>query len=80
MHFSIMITQILETEYIRMFSFFLLKGENPETYRDEVMSRWREFIKEAEGSRLILLHENEKDIYGDTAERCRDSGSSTGGT
>jgi sugar phosphate isomerase/epimerase len=66
------IAKILETKYIRMFSFFMPEGEDPAVYRDEVIRRWREFIKAAEGSGLILLHENEKDIYGDTAERCLD--------
>ncbi len=66
------IARILETKYIRMFSFFIPHGEDPAKYRDEVMERWREFIKAAEGTGLILLHENEKEIYGDTAERCLD--------
>lgn len=66
------IAKILETKYIRMFSFFMPKGSDPSVYRDEVIKRWREFIKAAEGTGLILLHENEKDIYGDTAERCLD--------
>lgn len=63
---------IVKTKYIRMFSFFMPKGEKPEKYRDEVISRWQEFIKIAKGRNIILLHENEKDIYGDTAERCYD--------
>lgn len=69
---TIEIAKILETKFIRMFSFFLPKGEDPAKYRAEVMHRWNEFIKAAKGSGLILLHENEKDIYGDTAERCLD--------
>ena len=69
---TVKIAKVLGTGYIRMFSFFMPKGENPEKYRDEVLRRWREFIKESEGSGLILLHENEKDIYGDTPDRCLD--------
>lgn len=69
---TIEIAKIMETKYIRMFSFFIPKGEDPYQYRDEVMNRWRQFIKAAEGTGLILLHENEKDIYGDTPERCLD--------
>ena len=69
---TLKIARVLGTKYIRMFSFFIPKGENPEIYRDEVLRRWKEFINEAEGSGLILLHENEKDIYGDTPERCLD--------
>lgn len=69
---TLKIAQILDTKYIRMFSFFMPKGEDPANYRDEVMNRWNQFIKEAEGSGIMLLHENEKDIYGDTPERCLD--------
>lgn len=66
------VAKILEAKYIRMFSFFIPQGESPDKYREEVMNRWRQFIKAAEGYDVILLHENEKDIYGDTAERCLD--------
>lgn len=66
------IAEILETKYIRMFSFFIPKGEDPAKYRDEVMRRWKSFIEIAAGSGIILLHENEKEIYGDTPERCLD--------
>ena len=66
------IARIMETPYIRMFSFFIPEGEDPVQYRDQVMERWSCFVKAAEGSGLVLLHENEKDIYGDTAERCLD--------
>ncbi|MDK2810352.1 MAG: hypothetical protein PWR27_1061 [Petroclostridium sp.] len=66
------IATVMEAKYIRMFSFFMPKGEDPAKYRDEVMNRWNQFIKAAEGTGLVLLHENEKDIYGDTAERCLD--------
>lgn len=66
------IASILEARYIRMFSFFLPQNEDPAIYRDEVMCRWREFINAAAGTGITLLHENEKDIYGDTPKRCLD--------
>jgi len=66
------IAEILETKYIRMFSFFIPKGDDPAIHRAEVMNRWYRFINAAEGKKVILLHENEKDIYGDTPERCLD--------
>jgi sugar phosphate isomerase/epimerase len=69
---TVEIARILETRYIRMFSFFLPQGGDPAVYRDEVMRRWQEFIRVAEGRGLVLLHENEKDIYGDTPARCLD--------
>jgi sugar phosphate isomerase/epimerase len=66
------IAKILEAKYIRMFSFFIPEGENADDYRSEVMDRWSQFVEAAKGYDVILLHENEKDIYGDTAERCLD--------
>ena len=69
---TIEIAKILETRYIRMFSFYIPSGEKPGNYRNEVMRRWECFIEAAKGSGITLLHENEKGIYGDTAERCLD--------
>ena len=64
------IARIMEAPYIRMFSFWMPKGEDPDNYRNAVIYRWGEFINLAEDSGITLLHENEKGIYGDTAEHC----------
>lgn len=66
------IAGILQSRYIRMFSFFIPEGEDPGKYREVVIERWKAFIEKAKGRNIILLHENEKDIYGDTADRCLD--------
>jgi sugar phosphate isomerase/epimerase len=66
------IAKRLGAGYIRMFSFYPPEGGNIADYRDEVLARWRQFIEAAEGTGITLLHENEKDIYGDTPERCLD--------
>lgn len=66
------IAKIMETKYIRLFSFYMPKDEDPKKYRDEVLKRMNMFIDTAKGSGLILLHENEKGIYGDVADRCLD--------
>lgn len=60
--------KILDTKYIRMFSFFT-EGEN-EKHRDEVFKRLARMIEYAKEQGVVLLHENEKDIYGDTDLRC----------
>ncbi len=62
--------KMLDTKYIRIFSFFMPKGEDYGKYRDAVFRRMREMVKLAEAEDVILLHENEKDIYGDLADRC----------
>lgn len=66
------IAKELDTRYIRVFSFFIPKGDDPATYRDEVMRRMRAMVDAATAEGLILLHENEKDIYGDIGARCVD--------
>ena len=66
------IADIFETPYIRMFSFYLPENADPKDYRDAVMKRMERMVQEAKASRLVLLHENEKGIYGDNAARCLD--------
>lgn len=67
---TVEIAKILETPYIRIFSFFTPKGEKPEIYREEVFRRMKKMVEYAEKKNVVLLHENEKDIYGDVAVRC----------
>ena len=62
----------LEAPYLRLFSFYLPRGEDPARFRGEVLERTQAMIREAERWDAVLLHENEKGIYGDTAARCRD--------
>jgi len=62
--------KMLDTKYIRIFSFYNDSDEWNDDKRTEVFSRLRKMIDYAKGEDVILLHENEKDIYGDTIERC----------
>jgi len=66
------LADLFGTKYIRLFSFYMPKDEDPAIYRDEVMNRMAQFVKTAEGRGITLLHENEKGIYGDIADRCLD--------
>ncbi|WBL15608.1 sugar phosphate isomerase/epimerase family protein [Sutcliffiella sp. NC1] len=66
------ISKLLDCKYIRIFSFYIPKGENPDGYRDDVISKVKEFAQIAEKHEIVLLHENEKDIFGDTGRRCDD--------
>ncbi|SHH42311.1 sugar phosphate isomerase/epimerase family protein [Clostridium grantii] len=68
---TIEICKILNTKYIRLFSFFMESTE-AEMHRDEVMRRLKIFKDYVEGTDIILLHENEKEIYGESPERCLD--------
>ena len=66
------LAQVMGSERIRMFSFFIPKEEDPAVYRDEVMERLGRMVETARGSGVKLCHENEKGIYGDVASRCAD--------
>ena len=60
--------EIFNAPCIRLFSFYGTGGE--ERYFPEVCRRLRILVGMAEGAGVIPCHENEKGIWGDTAERC----------
>jgi sugar phosphate isomerase/epimerase len=64
--------QRLGTRYIRIFSFYYPDGTEPADIRDQVISHLRALAAVAEEADMVLLHENEKHIYGDTPERVHD--------
>lgn len=64
------LAHIFDTKYIRMFSFYIPSGHNPEDYKEEVFARMKKMVEYAKDHGVVLLHENEKDIYGDNASRC----------
>lgn len=69
----------LQCRYIRVFSFFH-DGREPAAVRDEVLARMSAMASVAEQEGVILLHENEKEIYGDVPERILDLVEAVGST
>ena len=63
---------ILGCSLMRVFSFYMPKGEDPALCRDEVLRRLNRMLDSAERENVRLAHENEKGIYGDTGDRCLD--------
>jgi sugar phosphate isomerase/epimerase len=68
----------LDTRYIRIFSFYRAAGVPAESIRDAVLDRLRTYAGLAARNDLVLLHENEKDIYGDVPARVLDLVESVG--
>ena len=60
---------VFGTPNMRIFSYYLPAGE-ADKYEDEVMRRTERLLGLARSRGVVLLHENEKGIYGDTAPRC----------
>ena len=65
------IAALLNCAYIRVFSFYTPENEDPDLYTDAVLNKMRAFIEVAQQHRITLIHENEKDIFGDTGRRCQ---------
>lgn len=68
----ISVAKALDTKYVRIFSFYRGEAQGQEETRDAVMERMKALASEATAHDVVLLHENEKGIYGDTPERVLD--------
>lgn len=66
------VAKILGASYIRIFSFYHDGDVWTDEERSLVIERLSKFISYAKINSIVLLHENEKDIYGDNTERCKD--------
>ena len=65
------LADVLGAGNLRMFSFFV-PGDQAARYRQKVIDQMGQMLRAAEGSGVLLCHENEKGIYGDMADRCLD--------
>ena len=63
---------MLGVKNIRMFSFYLPAGCNPKDYRDQVIANLQSLIDIADEYGVVLCHENEAGIYGESPENCLD--------
>ncbi len=69
---TVELAHIMDTPNIRMFSFYGAEGESPALHRGKIMEQLGQFVDYAAANDVVLLHENEKGIYGETAEGCLD--------
>ncbi len=64
------IAKALDAKYIRVFSYYIEKGDDLEKWHDEVIYRMKKMAELAEKEGIMLLHENEKEIWGELPEQC----------
>ncbi len=69
---TLAVAEALGTGRIRMFSYYIPRGDDPALWRGAVIDRLGAMLEMAEDAGIDLCHENEKGIYGDNAARCRD--------
>ena len=63
------LADILGAKRIRMFSFFPIEGESNDQTQERVFERLQKLC-DATPKEILLCHENEKHIFGETAENC----------
>ena len=68
---AVEIAHMMETPNIRMFSFYIPGDAAPADYEAQVFDRIGQFADYAKANDAVLLHENEKGIYGEMAPECR---------
>ena len=66
------IANIMDTELIRVFSFYAPVGENIRDCRSRVFGAIADMLAISRKYGVVLCHENEAKIYGDTPEYCRE--------
>lgn len=68
---AVRLAKYFQAPFVRVFSFYIPEGDY-EKHRPEVLRRMHRLARLAEHEGVVLLHENESHIYGDTGERCLD--------
>ena len=61
-----------EAPYIRMFSYYAPEGKNIDDYREQVTERMAAKVEVLADADVTMVHENEANIYGHSAENCVD--------
>lgn len=62
--------KLASCKYIRIFSFYVPANCDANKYKDQVIDNLKKFIDIAAKYNIVLIHENEKGIFGDSPERC----------
>lgn len=69
---AVEVANFFGARFIRVFSFFMREGMDPDAQRHEVLRRMAALAETAVVGGVVMIHENEKDIYGDIPRRCHD--------
>lgn len=68
---AVEVSHMVECPKLRMFSFYIPQGHSPAEYETEVFDRLGRLVDYASSNDVLLMHENEKEIYGEKAPECR---------
>lgn len=68
---AVEIGHMMECTNIRMFSFYIPNDKPLQDYKEEVFERMGRFADYAKANDAVVFHENEKGIYGEKANECK---------
>lgn len=68
---AVEICHMVDTLNIRMFSYYIPSDKPVSEYEGKVFDRTGRFVDYAKANGVVLLHENEKGIYGEKAAECK---------
>ena len=66
------LASVLETKYVRIFSFYAPEGKSIADMKNEVLGLLAKLVISAREYGVTLCHENEAKIYGEIPSRCRE--------
>jgi sugar phosphate isomerase/epimerase len=69
---AVEMARFFDAGLVRIFSYYAPPGGTMTDFRQEVLRRMHAKVEYIAGIGVTLLHENEKDIFGDTGARCLD--------
>jgi 3-dehydroshikimate dehydratase len=70
---AVELAEFFGAPFVRIFSYYPpQKGGNMREHREEVLRRMREKVQYVRDRNVVLVHENERDIYGDRVAECLD--------
>ena len=69
---AVELSQFFNAPFIRIFSYYPPEGGDIKQHRDEVMKRMRAKVDYIANMPVVMVHENEADIYGEHGKECQD--------
>lgn len=70
---AVELAEFFAAPFVRLFSYYPPeKGGDLKCHRDEIMRRFREKVQYVKNRPVVLVHENEKGIYGEKGPECLD--------
>ena len=69
---AVELAEYFKAPFIRVFSYYPPAGGNILQHRNEVIKRFRAKLDYIKDKNIVLVHENEKEIYGEKGPQCLD--------